>query len=103
MKFVLRAIVLALLWGMVGYTIFYIDPASIANLVVEGLYLPFLGLVFVATLYSLSLLFRSLGKALFISVLIILLLTTGILGYFNWFLGLVVLLIIVIVLFGNRR
>jgi len=52
---------LAILWGVVGFIIFYIDPVAVSDLFVKGVYLPLLVAVYLAVAYSFGLLTRS-GK-----------------------------------------
>lgn len=90
-----KIISLLLLWGLVAGVIVYVDPQSIRDIGVEGLYLPLLIAVLLAVWYSMTLLTRSGWVGLVSALLVDLALVLLIIKVFNMLTGVAILSLIV--------
>ncbi|MFH2019470.1 MAG: hypothetical protein ABII80_02555 [bacterium] len=103
MKVILKIISLLLLWGAVVGVVLYVDPASLRDIGIEGVYLPFLGLFALVIFYTLLTITRSWKKSGVITLLLELLLASSIFRVATWFLVGVIILAIMAVLLVKKE
>lgn len=84
MRWLPKAISTIVLWGVVFYIVLFIDPVLLQDVLIEGVYLPFLVALFLAVFYSLSLAFQSMRLGLGISLILMLLVVLNILRFLTW-------------------
>ncbi len=83
---------LACLWGAVAYIIMYVEPALLKDILIPGLYLPFMAIVTIAVWYTIALFIHSFGKSLLLTMTLIVALILSTLQLMFWGLALVLLL-----------
>ena len=82
-KWIPKIIALSVLWGGMGYLVVYVDPASVRDVLVSGLYLPFVGLASLAVWYTTLIVSKSFKVAAGYGVIVVIALVTMILRYMN--------------------
>lgn len=70
MKWIPKILSLICLWGAVAGVIVFIEPELLKDVIIPGSYLPFMGLVMLATWYTLALIVKSMLKSLLLTVTI---------------------------------
>jgi len=103
MKIVLKLISLLMLWGATIGVVLLVDPASLRDVGLEGVYLPFLILVGGTVFYTLLTVLKSWKKAGLITLLLELLLVASIFRVATWFLVGVVVIAIGLVLVVKKE
>lgn len=91
---ILHVIAALTLWGVVAFIILQIDPELIKDIVVKGVYLPLAIAVFLATFYTIWLIFSGVLIAVAIGGLVILALELAVANIMNVFLACVIIAMI---------
>lgn len=71
MRWLPKLLSVVFLWALVFYLILFVDPELIRDIGIKGVYLPFLLSLFLAFVYTFSLLFRTVKIGAFLAFLII--------------------------------
>ena len=92
-----------MLWGAVAYIVIYVEPESIRDIGIEGMYLPFVAIVTIAIWYTVMMVAQSWMFSLTVSALLGLTLTLSILRLMSWFTLLIISLLIGFSLYLHKR
>lgn len=82
-KLIPKILATGVLWGAVLYMILFVAPMQVKDILVPGMYLPFVGLVTIAIWYSALLLTKSLKAASLFALIALVAIVTMILRYMN--------------------
>ncbi|GEM_PF-6593069 len=74
MRVFFEALGFLLVWLIVGYVMFFIDPSTLKDVVIKNAYLPAFLLVLLATSYSFFLLVRRVGGAICCGAIVVMVL-----------------------------
>jgi hypothetical protein len=103
MKWILKGVSAAMLWGVAIYIVVYIDPESVKDIGVEGAYLPFLAAILTALWYTVMIVMGSGLTALVVTALLGLALVLSMNQLLTWFTMTVIGIMIVFLVYLLQR
>lgn len=97
MKLVLKALGVISLWSIVIGIVIFVDPSLLRDILIPGLYLPFVFAVFVALGYTILVITHSFWLSLVVAALICLAIVLSIMQMLFWFVGLGIFVLLSVV------
>lgn len=95
MKMLLKILSVLMVWAVVGYIIFYVDPETIKDVGLPGSYAPFVVSFAIAAAYSILIVTHSFILSLVITVFATLAIALAIARLMTTFTGIIILLLII--------